>query len=134
MLILPVMAQTLLEVQVATAISLKLDQQVRLPRGSYRALGPGVKRWIAKLRNANGYDDWEAYVAKGIATRLRSAYVQQVSTSFAQAGYLLESNRKFRVGDEVHQQYVFENMNGRRAMLYVIEAPDALIWLVGWSN
>ena len=130
----PVWAQTLLEVQVATAISLKLDQNVRLPKGSYRALGPGVKRWLGKLRNAKDYGNWEAYVAKGLAKRMRPVYVQQVSAAFAQAGYLLESNRKFRVGNEVHQQYVFENMTGRRAMLYVIEAPDALVWLVGWSN
>ena len=132
--ITPTLAQTLLEVQVATAISLKLDQNVRLPKGSYRALGPGVKRWLGKLRNAKGYGNWEAYVAKGLAKRLRPVYVQQVSAAFAQAGYLLESNRKFTVGNEVHQQYIFESMAGRRAMLYVIEAPDALVWLVGWSN
>ena len=130
----PALAQTLLEVQLATAISLKLDQNVRLPKGSYRALGPGVGRLIGKMRNVSGFGKWEAYVARGVAKRLRPAYVQQVSAAFAQAGYLLESNRKFSVGNEVHQQYVFENMEGRRAMLYVIEAPDALIWLVGWSN
>jgi len=132
--VIPATAQTLLEVQVATATSLSLDPQVSLPRGSYKALGPGVKRWINKLHNITGFNNWEAYVAKGIAKRLRSAYVQQVSAAFAQAGYLLESNHKFTVGNEVHQQYIFENVNGRRAMLYVIEAPDALVWLVGWSN
>ena len=130
----PALAQTLLEVQVATAISLELDQNVRLPKGSYRALGPGVERWIGKLRGADGYGNWEAYVAKGLAKRLRPVYVQQVSTAFAQAGYLLESNRKFSVGNEVHEQYVFEGAAGRRAMLYIIEAPDVLVWLVGWSS
>lgn len=128
------MAQTLVEVQVATAISLELDPQVSLPRGSYRALGPGVGRLIGKMHNVSGFGKWEAYVARGVAKRLRPAFVQQVSASFAQAGYLLVSNRKFSVGDEAHQQYVFENMDGRRAMLYVIDAPDALVWLVGWSN
>jgi len=128
------MAQTLVEVQVATAISLELAPQVSLPRGSYRALGPGVGRLIGKMRNVSGFGKWEAYVARGVAKRLRPAFVQQVSASFAQAGYLLVSNRKFSVGDETHQQYVFENMDGRRAMLYVIDAPDALVWLVGWSN
>ena len=134
LLAVPALAQTLLEVQLATAISLKLDQSVRLPKGSYRALGPGVERWIGKMRGTEGYGNWEAYVAKGLAKWLRPVYVQQVSTAFAQAGYLLVSNRKFSVGNEVHQQYVFEDMSGRRALLYVIEAPDALVWLVGWSN
>jgi len=134
LLFAPAAAQTLLEVQTATAIALKYDPQVRLPRGSYRALGPGVDRWVARVRGGNGYGNWEAYVARGIARRLRPAYVQQVSTAFAQAGYLLVSSEKFGVGAETHQRYVFEDMNGRRAMLYVIEAPDALVWLVGWSN
>ncbi|WP_457638206.1 hypothetical protein [Oceanithermus sp.] len=134
LLLAPAAAQTLLEVQTATAISLKYDPQVRLPRGSFRALGPGVDRWLAKLRGADGYGHWEAYVAQGVARRLRDVYVGQVATGFAQAGYLLVERKDFSAGNEKHRRYVFEGPAGQRAMLYVIEAPDALVWLVGWSE
>ena len=130
----PAAAQTLLEVQTATAISLKLDPQVRLPRGSYRALGPGVQKLIAKMRGVDGYGEWEAYVAKGLARRLRPVFVRQVEQSFAASGYLLSGQKAFTVSTEKHQQYVFEGPSGRRALLYVIETPGALYWLVGWSR
>jgi hypothetical protein len=133
-LLAPATAQTLIEVQTATAISLKLDPQVRLPRGSYRALGPGVNRLIAKMRGASGFGKWEVYTAKGLAMRLRPVYVRQVSSSFAAAGYLLVGEQKYSVGREKHERYVFEGPDGKKAMLYVIEAPDALVWLVGWSH
>ncbi len=131
---LPAAAQTLVEVQLVTATMLKLDSQVRLPSGSYRAIGRGANRWVAKVRGRAGFSNWEAYAAKGIARNLRNAYVHQVTTSFALAGYLLGEQKSFKVGQEKHTRYVFESPNGRRALLYVIEAPDALVWLVGWSS
>ena len=131
---LPVGAQTLVEVQLVTATALKLDSQIRLPSGSYRAVGQGVERLVAKVRGREGYGRWEAYTAKGIARNLRNAYVHQVANAFAVAGYLLGEQKTFQVGQERHTRYVFESMDGRRALLYVIEAPDVLVWLVGWSN
>ncbi|HGY08923.1 MAG TPA: hypothetical protein ENK37_02555 [Oceanithermus profundus] len=131
---LPAVAQTLVEVQLVTATALKLDSQIRLPSGSYRAVGQGVGRLVAKVRGREGFSSWEAYVAKGIARNLRNAYVHQVATSFAAAGYLLGEQKTFEVGQEKHTRYVFESMDGKRALLYVIEAPDALVWLVGWSR
>ncbi len=127
-------AQTLVEVQLVTATALKLDSQIRLPSGSYRALGPGVKRWVAKVRGREGFGNWEAYAARGIARNLRNAYVHQVASAFAVAGYLLGEQKTFQVGQERHTRYVFESMDGKRALLYVIEAPDALVWLVGWAG
>ena len=131
---LPVAAQTLVEVQLVTATALKLDSQIRLPSGSYRAVGQGVERLVAKVRGREGYGRWEAYTAKGIARNLRNAYVHQVANAFAVAGYLLGEQKTFQVGQERHTRYVFESMDGRRALLYVIEAPDVLVWLVGWSS
>ena len=127
-------AQTLVEVQLVTATALKLDSQIRIPSGSYRALGPGVQRWVAKVRGRAGFGNWEAYAARGIARRLRNAYVHQVAGSFAAAGYLLGEQQTYQVGSERHTRYVFESMDGKRALLYVIEAPDVLVWLVGWSQ
>ena len=131
---LPVAAQMLVEVQLTTAIALKPDSQIRLPSGSYRAVGQGVERLVAKVRGREGYGRWEAYTAKGIARNLRNAYVHQVANAFAVAGYLLGEQKTFQVGQERHTRYVFESMDGRRALLYVIEAPDVLVWLVGWSS
>ena len=131
---LPGLAQTLVEVQLVTATALKLDSQIRLPSGSYRALGKGVARLVTKVRGREGFGDWEAYAARGIARNLRNAYVHQLATGFAVAGYLLAEEKTFQVGPERHTRYVFESMDGRRALLYVIDAPDALVWLVGWSG
>ncbi|GEM88579.1 hypothetical protein [Oceanithermus desulfurans] len=131
---LPAAAQTLVEVQLVTATALKLDSQIRLPSGSYRAVGQGVERLVAKVRGLEGYGRWEAYTAKGIARNLRNAYVHQVANAFAVAGYLLSEQKSFQAGQERHTRYLFESMDGKRALLYVIEAPDALVWLVGWSN
>lgn len=132
--VLPAVAQTLVEVQLVTASALKLDSQVRLPSGSYRAVGKGVQHWVAKVRDRTGFGGWEAYTAKGMARNLRDAYVHQVATSFAAAGYLLAKQQTDQVGPERHTRYVFESMRGRRALLYVIETPEVLVWLVGWSD
>ncbi len=124
--------QTLVEVRLATTTALKLDSQIRLPSGSYRELGKGVARLVTKVRAREGFGDWEAYAARGIARNLQNAYVHQVATGFAVAGYLLAEEKAFQVGPERHTRYLFSAPDGRQVLLYVIEAPDTLVWLVGW--
>ena len=51
---LPVAAQMLVEVQLTTAIALKPDSQIRLPSGSYRAVGQGVGRPVVGVRPLGG--------------------------------------------------------------------------------
>jgi len=70
-------------------------------------VGQGVERLVAKVRGREGFGRWEAYVAKGVARNLRDAYVQQVTTSFAAAGYLLGEKKTFEVGRERHARYVW---------------------------
>ena len=130
----PAGAQTLIEVQVVAATTLELDAQVRLPRGSFRAVGKGVDRWVAKVRGGEGFGRWEGYVARGVARNLRDAYVHQLASAFAAAGYLPEGRASYAAGAERHTRYLFNAPDGRRVLLYVIEAPDALVWLVGWSG
>ncbi|WP_457629061.1 hypothetical protein [Oceanithermus sp.] len=126
--------QTLVEVQLVTATALKLDSQIRLPSGSYRALGKGVARLVTKVRGGEGFGRWEGYVARGVARNLRDAYVHQLASAFAAAGYLPEGQASYAVGAERHTRYLFSAPDGRQVLLYVIEAPDALVWLVGWSG
>ncbi len=133
-LAVPAAAQTLVEVQVVAATTLELDAQVRLPRGSFRAVGKGVDRWVAKVRGGEGFGRWEGYVARGVARNLRDAYVHQLASAFAAAGYLPEGQASYAVGAERHTRYLFSAPDGRQVLLYVIEAPDALVWLVGWSG
>ncbi|GEM_PF-818457 len=129
-----VVAQTLVGVELASATALKMDSQVRLPHGSFRAMGQGVKPWIAKVRGGEAYGRWEVYLAKGVARRLQGAFVSQVQAGFAAAGYLLEGRRNYVLGREKHTSYTFGAAGGKRALLYVIETPEALVWLVGWSR
>ena len=53
-------AQTLAEVQLTTAIATELDPAVRLPQGSYKALGSGTQQIIDQVPNANSFSDWKS--------------------------------------------------------------------------
>lgn len=131
---LPARAQSLAEVTLVAATATELHPSVQLPRGSVRALGPGREAWIRKVPDAHAWRDWEAYVAQGLATHLRDGYVHQVATSFAAAGFFEAHRETRRVGGETHTRIEFENTGGARTLLYLIEGPDALLWLVAASR
>lgn len=130
----PVRAQSLAEVSLTTAIASEMHPGVRLPSGSYRALGPGTSAWIGKVRDAQRWTDWEAYVARGLAARLRPAFVHQVATSFAAAGYFEQAREQRNAGAETHTRIVFQNDAGERTLLFLIEGPDELLWLIASSH
>jgi len=76
----PVAAQTLAEVTFVAATATTLNPAVRLPSGSLRAVGPGVDALLARLPDASAWTEPEAYVARGVASRLRPAFEHQVVT------------------------------------------------------
>lgn len=129
-------AQLLAEVMTTTAIAATFDSAVRFPSGSLRAVGDGVEDLARRLPGSGEWGDWEAYVARGLAANLKPAFVHNVITSFAAAGYFEDSRQTRAVegptGTETQTKIVFFDMMGSRMhVLYVIEAPDEVVWLIG---
>ncbi|APD08355.1 MULTISPECIES: hypothetical protein [Thermus] len=122
------LAQTLVEVTAVAALSAGLDPAVRLPAGSYKARSP--EPLLARFPEAKGYA-LEAFAAKGVAARLHAAFVQQVLTAFAAAGYLLESQEERVVDGEVRTKYVLKDSLGRPALLLVVRKGDELVYGFG---
>jgi hypothetical protein len=64
---------------------------------------------------ARGYA-LEVYAAKGLASRLHAAFVQQVLTAFATAGYFVEAQEEKVVDGEVRTRYLLKDGLGRPAL------------------
>jgi len=129
-------AQLLADVLTTTAIAATFDSSVRLPSGSLRAVGAGVDALVARLPGGSDWTDWEAYVATGLAANLRPAFVHNVVTSLAAAGYLEESRQSRTItgpnGPETQTWLTFSDLSGaNRHVLYVIESGDEVAWLIG---
>jgi hypothetical protein len=122
-------AQTLAEMQLVVAASAQLNPALRLPSGSYRALGD-TQAFVSRVPGAAAFTDWEVYAATGLAARLQPAFVQQLATSFAVSGYFLEEQQEQAHGDETHTRYLFADDAGARVLLYTIRRPDDLIYLI----
>jgi len=122
------LAQTLVEVTAVAAVASSLDPAVRLPQGSYKARSP--EPILVRFPEARGYA-LEAYAARGLASRLHAAFVQQVLTAFAAAGYFLESQEEKVVVGEVRTKYVLKDGLGRPALLLVVRKGDELVYAFG---
>lgn len=122
------LAQTLLEATAVVALASSLDPAVRLPAGSYRAKNPDPL--LLRFPEAKGYA-LEAFVAKGIASRLHAAFVQQVLTSFAAAGYFVEKQEERTVDGEVRSLYLLKDSLGRSAILLVVRKGEELVYGFG---
>lgn len=122
------LAQTLVEVTTVVATLSSLDPAVRLPSGTYKARSPDPL--LSRFPEAKGYT-LEAFAAKGIASRLHAAFVQQVLTAFAAAGYFLEGQEEKVVAGEVRTKYVLKDSLGRSALLLVVRKGDELVYAFG---
>ncbi|WP_114312376.1 hypothetical protein [Thermus caldifontis] len=122
------LAQTLLEATAVAALASSLDPAVRLPTGSYKAKSP--EPLLLRFPEAKGYA-LEAFVAKGIASRLHAAFVQQVLTSFAAAGYFVERQEEKTVDGEVRSLYLLKDSLGRSAILLVVRKGEELVYGFG---
>jgi hypothetical protein len=126
-------AQTLAEMQFVTATAAQLNPAISLPRGSMQAVGD-ASAIIAKVPGHQNYSDWEVYTATGIVANLQPAFISQVSSSFAGAGYFLNDQSEKTVGAATHTKYVFADDAGIEALLYVIRDGQELIWLIAKGN
>jgi hypothetical protein len=126
-------AQTLAEMSFVAATSAQLNPAISLPRGSMRAVSD-ASSIIAKVPGNQNYSDWEVYTASGIVANLQPAFVNQVSSSFAGAGYFLSDQSEKTVGGTKHTEYVFTDDAGGTALLYVIRDGQELIWLIAKGN
>ncbi len=122
------LAQALLEATAVAALASSLDPAVRLPTGSYKAKSP--EPLLLRFPEAKGYA-LEAFVAKGIASRLHAAFVQQVLTSFAAAGYFVERQEEKTVDGEVRSLYLLKDSLGRSAILLVVRKGEELVYGFG---
>jgi hypothetical protein len=126
-------AQTLAEMQLVTATATQLNPAISLPRGSMRAVGD-ASDIIAKVPGNQNYSDWEVYTATGVVANLQPAFVNQVTASFAGAGYFLSDQNEKTSGTATHTKYVFTDDAGSEALLYVIRDGQELIWLIAKGN
>lgn len=130
-------AQLLADVMVTTAIAAQFDGAVRFPSGSLRAVGTGADAIRARVPDQGAWQDWEVYAARGIATALQPAFVHQIATAYAVAGYF-ERERSERVvpgpaGGETHLRLIFAGEDGAR-LLYLIRSGQEVVWLTARSR
>jgi len=131
-------AQLLADVMVATAISATFDSAVRFPTGSLTAQGPGADALIASLPDAGDWIDWEVYVARGVAAALQPAFVHNIATAFAVAGYFesgrTESSATTASGPQVTTRILFEGGDGTTRLLHLIRSDQEVAWLIARSR
>jgi len=126
-------AQLLADVMMSTAIAAQFDPGLRLPSGTLRAVGSGTEGIIARVPDRDHWTDWEVYDARGLAAKLQGAYVHQIETAFAVAGYFESGRTQAEVGPETRTHIVFEGDNGER-LLYVITTSQEVVWLTARSH
>jgi hypothetical protein len=126
---LPAFAQTLVEVTAVTAISSTLDSGLSLPSGTFRA-GKGSDAILARLPDASKFN-LEVYAAKGITANLQPAFVQQILTNFAAAGYLLNNQEQSVVNGEARTRYNLSDEGGKAAVLFVVRKGNELVYAFG---
>lgn len=120
-------AQTLAEVTAVAAISSTLDSGLSLPNGTFRA-GKGSDAIIARLPDAAKFN-LEVYVARGVTANLQPAFVQQILTNFASAGYLMNSQEQSVVNGET--RYNLSDDSGKAAILLVVRKGAELVYAFG---
>jgi hypothetical protein len=128
--------QLLADVLTTTAIVATFDSGVRFPSGTLRAVGAGVDDLVRRLPGNGDWTDWEAYIARGLAANLRPAFVHNIITSMASAGYFEDSRETRTVagpnGQETQTKVTFVDFMGTSwYVLYVVEAGDEVAWLIG---
>lgn len=130
-------AQLLADVLVTAAIAAEFDASVRFPSGSLRAVGTGADAIRARVPDQAAWQDWEVYTARGIAMALQPAFVHQIATAYAVAGYFEQERSERAVsgpaGAETHLRLVFAGDDGTR-LLYLIRSGQEVVWLTARSR
>jgi hypothetical protein len=129
----PVVAQTAAELLTVTSIIGTLDSNIRLPSGSFMVANPQITSEFANLLGAdkNKFDKYTLYLARGLAIRLADAYIHNLETNFAAAGYFQSAKAEAKAGSETRVRYEFENPdNGKTMLLFVVRRADSVYFLV----
>lgn len=119
----------LLDVTVSSAIAATLNPGIRLPRNSLHAVGPGAEAVVARVADSAEWTDWEVYTATGFVRNLQPLFAHNLVTSFALVGLWESERSETVVGEEVHSRFVFDD-GIDRALLYVIQAPSEVVWMI----
>jgi hypothetical protein len=127
-----IQAQTVVELLTVTSISSTLDSNISVPAGTSFVKNPKYTQEFAGQLGAEAsqYTGFELYVAKGIATRLANAFVIQLETNFAAAGYLKSGSSSQTVGGEIRTKSMFDDGAGKEMLLYVVKRTDGVYFLV----
>lgn len=123
-------AQLLADVTLTTAIASDLLPGIQLPRGSFRAHGPGSAAFVAALPGTSGFSVWEVYTATGLMAALQPAFVRDVANAFAVAGMFEVERSETIVGGRTHTRIVFSD-DENEALLYVIAERGSVTWAIG---
>jgi hypothetical protein len=127
-------AQTLAELLVVTSIIGTLDSSVRLPSGSFQVLNPNLTNQFTDLLGTDKpkYEGYTLYLTRGLATKLADAYIANLATGFAVAGYFEEVRVNLAApAGETRTRIEYENLdNGKRLMIFILRRPDAIYFLV----
>jgi hypothetical protein len=127
-------AQTLAEMIVVTSIIGTLDSSIRLPTGSFQVTNPKYAAEFADMLGADKtkYTNYTLYVATGLATRLRDAYISNLYNSFAVSGYFESVRSQSTVGTDVRTRVEFNNPDtNKNLLLFVVQRADRVYFLVG---
>lgn len=119
----------LLDVTVSSAIAATLNPGIRLPRNSLHAVGPGADAIVARVADAAEWTDWEVYTATGFVRNLQPLFAHNLATGFALVGLWESERSETEVGEELHSRYVFDD-GVDRALLYVIQTPTEVVWMI----
>ncbi len=129
-----VIAQTAAELLVVTSIIGTLDSSVRLPSGSFQVLNPTLTSQFADLLGADKpkYEGYTLYLAKGLASKLADAYIANLTSNFAAAGYFENSRINLPApSGEVRTRLDYENFdNGKFLMVFTLRKADTFYFLV----
>lgn len=128
----PSRAQTAAELVVVAALSASLDPSIRLPRGAAYYINPeNARRFSAYLgADAAKYTDYQLYVATGLAAKLGDAYVHNLETGFAAAGYFRGATTTYKAGPDTVVRSEFDN-GEKTLVLVVVRQGDSVFFLSG---
>ncbi len=129
----PAVAQTAAELLVVTSIIGTLDSNIRLPSGSFMVANSQITNEFANLLGAdkNKFDKYTLYLARGLATKLADAYIHNLETGFAAAGYFQSAKTATKASNEARVRYEYENLdNGKTMLLFVVRRADIVYFLV----
>lgn len=135
----PALAQTAAELLTVTAIQSTLDRSlsIRLPSGTSFVNNPRYATALAPTlfgAEAARYGDLRLYVARGVATRLADAYVANLATGFAAAGFLQSGTRTVRSGADTWTRTDFSDDTGRTIALFVSRRADGVYFLTAHAR